>query len=340
MKRTGLIIALICLLLAGCSKEKKNETYGVSISAPSIVGTAAEAFSKEQIEFFKMANGLSFAINREFAKSDTLGQNTAFSALLLIRDLCVEQTEFGYLYSLFRNCNLADTNLERVNSNLNSLQEVFRSIDSTLIFSSQSDSLDKGTVLRIQRFSLSLQYEEALNTYSEYFSDMEFKKTKRNFFKLFGNFNCLVQEAETVVDIPVGNGNYSLMLIMPNQKDVRSYAEEFTEGLYGKLSEGLEKRMIGLCFPTFENYSTKVLIPLPKQSSDTLSEVKTKQIIQSEITIRQPNEAFLQTLNTSLEEKIIHHAENKEEISFNRPFLFILRGSSSKAIILQGQYLQ
>lgn len=328
----------LLLFVVCCSKDKQKEQYGVSISAPSIAGTPAEIFSQEHIALFRMANGLNFELIRNTFQSDSSSDNQACSVLYLLKELCLTGTDEDYLKALEQYCAFSDTRSENLKNNFLSLEQTMHSIDSTLIFSTRTDTSKIGEFKCEIDFLLPLMYEDALSTAPAFFSDCNLKKTKRNFFRLSGNFNTLATEEETISDIPIGNGNYSLLLIMPNEKQIRDYLKELTEQKYKKLTDRMEKRKTSITFPSFEDFSTETEILLPDIIiSDTVIRQHNITKLHTKIQLQKPTEALLQSMQKSMEDKIID-AKNEEDICFNKPFLFFLKGSNSGAIILQGIY--
>lgn len=332
-------VGLICLLLVCCSKKEAGNDYGVSVSAPNVIGTIAEQFSQEQLSLFKMANSLGISAAKQFSKSDSSAGNLAFSYLLLLDRLYNEASDTAYLKCLSQFYKIDNLSLERVRENFASVFQIISSIDSSLVMQSSFDTSDDGSALLVQRFSLSLPFEDALRSHSDYFSDENLKKSRRNFFTLSGSFDCAASSEEIVSAIPIGNGNYRLMFVMPLQKSLRDYASDFSEAKYVELCERLEKRKIGLEIPTFENFVSETRIELPQMSCDSVVVVNAAVQILSHIEINPPSEAQLKVETSSMEEKIIRQTKNEERISFNRPFLFILYGANSRAILLQGLYL-
>ena len=285
-----------------------------------------------------MANGLNFELIRNTFQSDSSSDNQACSVLYLLKELCLTGTDEDYLKALERYCAFSDTRSENLKNNFLSLEQTMHSIDSTLIFSTRTDTSKIGEFKCEIDFLLPLMYEDALSTAPAFFSDCNLKKTKRNFFRLSGNFNTLATEEETISDIPVGNGNYSLLLIMPNEKQIRDYLKELTEQKYKKLTDRMEKRKTSITFPSFEDFATETEILLPDIIiSDTVIRQHNITKLHTKIQLQKPTEALLQSMQKSMEDKIID-AKNEEDICFNKPFLFFLKGSNSGAIILQGIY--
>ncbi len=340
MRTKYLTIVLICLLLACCSKKKESESYGVSICAPSASETPTESFTKEQFEIFKMANGLSIASSQSLAKQDSINGNIAFSSLLLIKDLSLGNTETEYLDALFKFCNLSQEDFERIKENLLLLEESFVQTDSCCVFESQIDTSDRSVSVHTQRFFLPIRYSEPLRPHKEDFFVSDEEKLQRNFYSLFGKFKCAFREGETAVSIPLGNGSYSLLFILPSQNDILSYAGDFTESQYGEISEALADTEANVIVPSFEKFSSQCSFALAKLPLDTLLSSRREQKVNFELKILQPTQEILQTLGNALEEKIIQHSAPQEQILFNRPFLFVLRDTDSRAIIFQGLYLR
>lgn len=330
---------LLCLLLVCCSKKETSNDCGVSVSAPNVIGTIAEQFSQEQLSLFKMANSLGISASKQLSKSDSATGNAAFSYLLLLDRLYAHASRETYLECLAEFYKVENLSLEKIREDFTSIFQIISSIDSSLVMQSSFDTSDEGSALLVQKFSLSLPFEDALRSYSDYFSDENLKKSRRKFFKLSGSFDCAASQEEIVSTIPIGNGNYRLMFVMPLQKSLRDYAFGFSEAKYVELCEQLEERKIGLEIPAFENFVCETGIELPQVRCDSIVSINLTAQILTHIKINPPSEAQLKVEAGSMEEKIIRQTKNEESISFNRPFLFVLYGVNSRAILLQGLYL-
>lgn len=338
LRKTKALCGIFLLLfVVCCSKDKSKEQYGVSISAPSIAGTPAEVFSQEHIALFRMVNGLNFELILSMVQPVDTSGNQACSVLYLLKELSLAGTDEEYLKALEQYCAFSDTTQESLKRNFLSLERTMHAIDSTLILSSRADTSETGKFKCETDILLPLIYEDALNSIPAFFSDCNLKKTKRNFFRLSGNFNTLETEEETMADIPVGNGNYSLLLIMPVEKQISDYLRDLTEHRYKNLIDGMEVRKTSLMFPSFEDFETETEMQLPDIITDTVIRQHTAIRLRTKICLQKPTEAILQSMKKSMEDKIID-AKNKEDICFNKPFLFFLKGTNSGAIILQGIY--
>ena len=70
---------ILSVLSVSCNKNNKEIDYGVSITAPKMIGTSAELFSEENISTLGKSNTLNFLIlNNSFASSDSI-YNLSFS---------------------------------------------------------------------------------------------------------------------------------------------------------------------------------------------------------------------------------------------------------------------
>ncbi len=327
----------LLLTIAGCSKDKTKEMYGVSISAPSIAGTPAEVFSEQHIALFRMTNGLSFELLQNTFQHDTSFDNQAYSVLYLLEELCLNDIEPDYMKALTQYCTLPDTTQTQLKTDFISLNQTIHAIDTTLTLSTTVDTSVTDTFKCSTSLLLPLMYEDALIPISDFFSDCNLKKTRRNFYRLSGNFNTLDTEKETAIDVPVGNGNYSLMLIMPKEKQVSDYLKDLSEYKYKNITDKMEIRKTSLMFPSFDDFVTETSLQLPNISADTTIQQQTTLKLRTNIHLLKPTEAVLQTMKKSMEDKMID-AKNEEVICFNKPFIFFLKGSNSGAVLLHGIY--
>ena len=67
------ILLLTALLPFSCNKSTKEQDFGVSISAPKLIGTPAEKFTPEEIQTLRISNSLSFLfLNQIYNSTDSL----------------------------------------------------------------------------------------------------------------------------------------------------------------------------------------------------------------------------------------------------------------------------
>ena len=334
-----MIVCVLVGLCLGCSKDKAAEGYGVSISAPSIPGNSAEVFSEEQIEWFRISNGLSTDLVIRQAEKDSVFGNVAFSPVFLLKNLFENNLERDYLKALEEYCNVKDTNSQTIMDNLNSVSSVIFSVDSTITIESCLDTVKKGSVTIRQSLGFRLMYEDALQTEKAFFSDADFKKSKRNFFSISGNFSCFLSAEELVIDVPLSEGGYTLLLVRPLTKSLRDYVADFSERKYADMLDKMEKRKVGVKFPSFEGFSVCSDMSFPEIGSDSLIHTENDINLECTLTLVAPTRASLREMDNSLEEKMIY-GKNRETFSFDTPFMFIIKELNSRLILLHGLYVR
>lgn len=339
LKINIIYVCLFAFLFLGCSNDKATEGYGVSISAPSIPGTSAEAFSDEQIEWFRISNGLSTDLVTRQAEKDSILQNLAFSPIFMLKNLFESDLERDYLKALEEYCNVSDTNSQTIMDHLGSVPSVIFAIDSTITIESCLDTVYDGIVGIRQFLGMRLLYEDALQTEKAFFSDVDFKKSKRDFFGISGNFSCFLSSEELVVDVPLSEGDYTLLLIQPVTKSLRDYVSGFSERKYADILDKMEKRKVGVKFPSFEGFTVYSGISLPEIMSDGPVVADNDIHLECSLSLLSPTRASLKERDNSIEEKMIY-GKNREIISFDTPFMFIIRELNSRLILLQGLYVR
>lgn len=311
-KITISIIGIFLLnILFCCSKTpSEQQSYGVSISAPKIWAIDS-TYTKEQIEWIKLNNGLSIDILLQNISTDSTIDNLQYSCLSIISQLNKEEEE---LQNLMQKILQQDTNLK-----------ILTQLDTT-----SKDKLKINT-----QISLPLLYEEALKTNQKQFYDLEDNPVEKEFFTLIGIFKTNISEEQTIVEIPLGNKEYSIVLIQPNTNKITNYLSLFREKTYIDCLEKLQERKIEVSFPNIESTKYEGELNLPQTIKDTLQEeLKTINIL-SEFNSTKPTEATLKLINKTMEDKII--SSNYEQgIIFNKPFLYILKQRTTNLILQQG----
>lgn len=332
------IVAAVVLFVC-CSKSQKQEHYGVSISAPSVAEASCESFSAQELALLGLSNGWTFDLLGKVCQNDSSSCNFAFSPLLLIDELHACESERAYVEALFAFCDLKDTCFEAVRASFNAIKQRLGETDSSLAVNSRHEGVKKGGFVICQSARTSLMREDALKTIRHSFSTCRGNKRFCDFFNLSGSFRAFESEDEFAIDIPVGNGSCSLLLIKPSDERAREYVATFSEKRYAEVIKGLEERKLSVSFPDFEGFVSQKPLYFPQiQTVDSLA-LSPYATISCQFSLFKPTEAVLQSLGKSLQDKILN-SESGETATFDTPFLFFVREISSGAILLAGMYFE
>lgn len=339
----SLFILLLCFaLVCSCNKKNQDNGYGVSISAPKLVGTPAEAFSADDINTLKMTNSFNFLLLNQ---ADTLS-SFSFSPISISKYI-FELKDKNYSQSFCKKFSIQDVNM--LFESINSIKDIIGSIDSTIEIESQEHFTQDSTLVISQKFNFPLMYKDALHTSHKMFkspvlstekkNDLRKKKKEKEnqkqleFFTLNNTFSSYDNEDISVCDIPIGNGNYSLMLIGVKKTDIFAFAKTFTEKDFKNIIDNLKDQNIQVSFPNLTQ-KTSSIFSLPQLTFD--SAYKTPSIIiHSKVRILKPLEEEIKVLSSDEGDQNTIE-QTLQSYLFNKPFMFLIRGKSSNSVILSG----
>ncbi len=324
---------ILSVLSVSCNKNNKEIDYGVSITAPKMIGTSAELFSEENISTLGKSNTLNFLIlNNSFASSDSI-YNLSFSSLGLMQSIYSINDE-TYIESFNQTFDITDTTV--LFSNISTIRELVTEIDSTIKFDNQITLGKSKDKIISQKLEFPLIYEGILKSKKLAFNINQEKKKIIEYFSIKGSFGVLIDKDYNAVDISIGNENYSLLLIEPTQKDIKTFVRKFSENDYKTIIEKLEKQIIRITFPNISDTSTH-LLSLPNLSLDSSLKLNSL-LISSEIKIIKPTPAELKMSESDIENQL--KVSSKTEIHiFNKPFIYIIRGQNSNSILAIGVFI-
>lgn len=326
-------LLIICIINVSCNKNNKEIDYGVSISAPKMIGTSAEVFSEENINMLKKSNSLNFLLlNKSFSSLDST-YNFSFSPLGVFQSLYSIKDE-NYIELFNEKFDINDTNV--VFNNILTIRKLISEIDSTIKIDNLLTTNNLKEILISQKLEFPLIYEGILKTRKLAFNINEQEKGLIEYFTIKGNFGVLNDKSYLAFDIAIGNGNYSLLLIEPKNGDIKQLSNNFSENDYKTIIENLVEQMIIISFPDISNISTYHL-NLPNISSD--STYKTTFLsINSEIKIIKPTPAYLKMRKSNIDNKL-QTSSKTEKYIFNKPFIYIIRGKNSNSILTSGIFI-
>ncbi|MCK9163042.1 MAG: serpin family protein [Bacteroidales bacterium] len=324
---------IISVLNVSCNKNNKEIDYGVSITAPKMIGTSAELFSEDNITILRKSNSFNFLIlNNSFSNSDSI-YNLSFSPLGIMQSIYSINNE-SYIDVFNQRFDIIDTTL--LFNNISVIRKLVTEIDSTIKIDNQIIS-EKTKETRIsQKLQFPLIYDGILKSKRHRFNINEHEQKIIEYFTIKGSFGVCIDKAFNAVDISIGNANYSLLLIEPIQVDIKNFISNFSENDYKVIIDKLEKQIIKITFPNISDTSTYNLF-LPNLSFDS-SQKLNNLWISSEIKIIKPTPAELKMRESNIE-KQLQASSKTENYIFNKPFIYIIRGQNSNSILAIGVFI-
>lgn len=321
---------IICFLNISCNRNNKETDYGVSISAPKMIGTSAEVFSEEHISTLKKSNSLNFLLLNNFSSNSDSSYNFSFSPLGVLHSIYNIKDE-NYIELFNEKFDISDTTF--LFNNILTIKKLISEIDSTIKIGNSITTNVSKEISISQKLEFPLVYEGILKTRRLTFNVNEKEKKLIEYFTIKGNFGVCNVKSYLAFDIEIGNGNYSLLLIQPKDTDIRHFSCNLSENDYKTIIENLVEQMITVSFPDISNNSIYSL-SLPNISSD--SNYKPKYLsINSEIKIKKPTPADLKMRKSNIDNQI-QTSSKTEKYIYNNPFIYIIRGKSSNSILAMG----
>ena len=321
---------IICFLNISCNRNNKETDYGVSISAPKMIGTSAEVFSEEHISTLKKSNSLNFLLLNNFSSNSDSSYNFSFSPLGVLHSIYNIKDE-NYIELFNEKFDISDTTV--LFNNILTIKKLISEIDSTIKIGNSITTNVSKEISISQKLEFPLVYEGILKTRRLTFNVNEKEKNLIEYFTIKGNFGVCNDKSYLAFDIAIGNGNYSLLLIQPKDIDIKHFSSNLSENDYKTIIESLVEQMITVSFPDISNNSVYPLT-LPNISSD--STYKPKYLsINSEIKIIKPTPAELKMRKSNIDNQI-QTSSKTEKFIYNNPFIYIIRGKSSNSILAMG----
>ncbi len=327
------ILLLTALLQFSCNKSTKEQDFGVSISAPKLIGTPAEKFTPEEIQTLRISNSLSFLfLNQIYNSSDSLFP-FSFSTLGVLYNI-YNVSDTNYLQALTKQFSISDS--QALLQNITNTLSVISEIDST-IQESTTLQIDKRSQLPnlVQEFQIPFPYEGMLKPKQLSFSLTDTTQRKMTFYQISGEFGLSQNETALCLDIPLGNGNYSLLIIEPKDWDIKTFASNFNETKYIEIIESLTYQNLKLSLPEL-SFTSNFSLPIPSIAGQTPLAVKSF-LLTSKLTLQKPTRASFAVDKTNIDTKLQSNSKT-EQHQINKPFLYILRGKSSNSILLLGVF--
>ena len=332
-RRTSIltILLLTALLQFSCNKSTKEQDFGVSISAPKLIGTPAEKFTPEELQTLRISNSLSFLfLNQIYNSTDSLFP-FSFSTLGVLSYI-YNVSDTNYIAALKQQFSIKDSST--LMQNITSTLSVVSEIDST-IKKSTTFSLNKTSQIPTltQELQIPIPYEGMLKSKQLTFSPTDSTQRKMTFYQIAGTFGLSQNETALCLDVPLGNGNYSLLIIEPKDWDIKTFASNFTETKYMEIIESLTFQNLKVSLPEL-SLASSCALPLPSISGQTPQSVKSF-LLTSILSLQKPTRASFAVDKTDIDTKLQANSKTEHHHIY-KPFLYILRGKSSNSILLLG----
>ncbi len=320
-----IIILLATFFFSSCKKDE-NKLYGISIETNKMINTPAEVFSLQQVKIFMASNdftlkGLPYLTDKIAKKSE----NFSFSPLYLTYTIAQDSLFDEYLKQYETKYNLSILERNRRIQIFNSFLSSVKEIDSSINIQSKIIENNNNTIRIEQSLYLNLQYDNINIEEDKYSSNKQ--------ITISDDFLVLETSEQTIVDILVGNGNYALTLIQPENTTLQDYISSFNEEKYASLIKQMENRKTSIKFPFIEiDMKEKIINDINLSDKDSLFRYPKEVSLDCHFAFKE-----LTSKNTSFEQTLLK-SNNSTSILFNKDFLFILRGKSSNLIMFIGYY--
>lgn len=327
-----LFLCVLAMFFTSCKKDNNN-LYGISINPSSLVGTEAEAFTIQQLRMFSASNtNVAYMMQNSFA--DTIRNNICFSPIYLINNLLLDTSLSNWTKAYTNNYALKFNNHNALINCINSMQNTIKEIDSSLYIFTKIDSINENHINISEQISIEMKYMlKENNDFDNIFTNISGDKPRIDFIEISDSISFYSSDDERVVEIPTNNGAYNLMLFMPTDKDIMRYIKTFDEEKYISIIQSLHERQISVTMPLIGINNSNFTLSIPSfVYNDSTISLDKKININSSFQIRQ-HLASTQVTGVSMQ------AKPSETIKYNSPFMFILRGRNTNAIMFIGLYL-
>lgn len=333
-KKNALLLSLICSLLLVCScKDKERDLFGLSIDASRMAGTPSEIFSIQHIKMFQASNDFITELLPNLYV-DTNVTSFAVAPFYMLSALGLDTNFTSYFESYSKYYNLSPYSHKSLKTSFDNFLSAVKNIDSTIVIHNTLVKETDSVFVLNQSMNITLNYTNNINKYDDsIFKDINNEERKENFLNLCGEYSILQSNEETVCSIPIGNDNFTLMLIRPEKLSIKEYLNKFDLKHYLNIVNSLENRRVNISFPLISIKVDSLYIPMPQiPNSDTNGVFPTKLFLNQDFQIENIplNESSAQT---------VLQTNDSEPIIYNSPFLFVLKGKNSNLIMYLGYYL-
>lgn len=326
LKRILLILFTFSMLFSSCNKNKEP-LYGISIDTSKMIKTPAEIFSLQHIQFFKASNDFALSCLPYLLEKDTSikVENFAISPFFLHFTLNKDSIFSEYLSSFENHYQISPMDSNEREKFFISFVESVKEIDSSLCVASNIIENNTDSIHIYQKFLFQTHCQEIELPQQLYDS-------KDKYINISGDFSCLENTEQYLVDIPIGNGNYLLTLIKPKKQHLKEYLKDFDENKYAELLEQTKSIKTNIVFPLMEFNCKDRKINLMEDYLKFSFSLQKKIIIDYDFKI----ENFVN--ETISFEKTLLNESNQQPTVFDKDFLFLIRGKNSNFILCIGYY--
>lgn len=332
------IIFIAIVLLFSCNKNKNN-LYSVSVSPYSMIGTPAEMFSLGQIRIFQANNNLICSL-MENLSLDSSVTNYTIAPMHLIYNILADSISTDWQKGFAKHYNLTELSNKQFQQSETAFLNIVKDIDSSINIESSIYDKNDSSINIVQHFEIKLIYQDvAPNNVDNIFTTINNKKPRLDFITINGNIRSLTTSEEQVVELPIGNGNYMLMLIRPKLKSIREYMLDFSEEKYFSFIKDLQERRNTVSFPLISIKGTLSNIPMPQYSRmDSVIHFSPKLNLIHSFVLKKVAKTDINIQKVSTFTDGAFSFNNSDIIKYSSPFLFIIRGKNSNLIIFVGIY--
>ena len=333
-KNIFLIIILISFLFISCKKDKNN-LYSISISPNSMVGTPAEVFSLQQIKMFQASNSFICSFVSELKKDD-INQNLVIAPFYLMNNIILDTLLAPYTDAYSQKYDISMTSPAQMISCINQFNKTVKQIDSSIDIQSKIDSETDSEINISQTLDIKLLYNNvAPNDIDNIFTNFDGTKRRIDFITLSDNINVCINDMEKVCEIPIGNGNYTMMLISPLNQSIKEYIATFDEKKYRFLINSMELRKVNVSFPLGNIFTNDYIVQMPKyKKGDSIVAFPKQLKLNSHFLISQADPTIISSTNMPQQNNGLMQTNDSSPLKYNAPFLLIIRGKNSNLIML------
>ena len=331
-------ILLLCatVLTESCNKKEDN-LFSISISPNTMIGTPAENFSLQQIKMFQISNDFVCKMIPEIINGGYT-DNFFIAPVYFINNILSDTAsmEWQKAFAEHYGMQLLSYNQRAINEKnfLRTVKEIDSSfnITSTPVFNADS-------VINItQNFCISFPYRNIIkDDIDNIFTSYNNNKQRTDFVTINDNIRAFIDVNVRITEFPVGNGNYMLMLIRPEDKSITEFAKEFTEKSFVNAVNKLQERRINVSFPVINvsSFLPNTFMPEYTEEENTINFPKQVNL-SSFFTTSATDISQTEDINaTDLNYNMLQSTDT-QPLKFNTPFMFIVRGKNSNLIMLIG----
>lgn len=329
-----IVLIIFLLVIISCNKKSSDSNYGVSISAPKMLNSPSVELNEDNLNTLKAANNINFKLLSNILSNSDSCFSFSISSLNFLQYISQINADPKFLSSFNESFDIISE--EKLMKDVADVYGLIKSIDSTIKIDGyiETNNLRKKQQI-YQSISFPIIEENILKPKKIDFITLNNTKKNIEFYSIKRNIGVFNSTNFLAIDMPIGNENYSLMLIQPKEEFI-SFCKSFAENQYRTILDNINEQISTIVFPNISGKSNFNL-RLPNFSLDTSLNLGTI-LIESKIEIIKPTRAELKIKNSNIKDKL-ETSGKTEKFLFNKPFIFILRSRISNGILLSGAFL-